>query len=376
MQLWMEITMDDEGPSGNNVPSVSPSAGWQSSKLQAADMHFFAPETDSIDGYGTPNSAVMPPLDSSYTSGASPQRLGSGLLLTRGNCSWSTCMDHTMNFRSMMGSLVGASASSGVLAALQQAGAAAADLATSHCLAQFSSDPGFAERAAKFSSFSSSNGNTYNSQTPYALGPDGVKPARGSRSIIASDAGGDNVVDGKLSRSSSCSRLAKLAPSSIITSARRTSHGAGSSSVVQSKSPDAAGRREMVESKSPVMQRDDMKMKKSLQTIGMSGREDMSPHAAAAMETFEAGATEIGRRRGVNDTTDDEAADHGFRHSSAAGSSQQACGDRDACITGKRKHLVIQQTDELLYCKETAGGRNAAAQVDSSCANKNMICNS
>jgi hypothetical protein len=124
------------------------------------------------------------------------------------------------------------------------------------------------------------------------------------------------------------------------------------------------------------MQRDDMKMKKSLQTIGMSGREDMSPHAAAAMETFEAGATEIGRRRGVNDTTDDEAADHGFRHSSAAGSSQQACGDRDACITGKRKLLVIQQTDELLYCKETAGGRNAAAQVDFSCANKNMICNS
>ncbi|CAM6026277.1 unnamed protein product [Sphagnum balticum] len=241
----MEITMDDEDPSGNNVPSVSPSAGWQSLKLQAADMHFFAPETASIDGYGTPNSAVMPPLDSSYTSGASPQRLGSGLLLTRGNCSWSTCMDHTMNFRSMMGSLVDASASSGVLAALQQAGAAAADLATSHCLAQFSSDPGFAERAAKFSSFSSSNGNTYNSQTPYALGPDGVKPARGSRSIIAADAGCDNVVDGKLSRSSSCSRLAKLAPSSIITSARRTSHGAGSSSVVQSKSPDAAGRGEM-----------------------------------------------------------------------------------------------------------------------------------
>ncbi|CAK9226733.1 unnamed protein product [Sphagnum jensenii] len=85
--------------------------------------------------------------------------------------------------------------------------------------ATFSSDPGFAERAAKFSSFT--------------------------------DAGGDNVVDGKLSRSSSCSRLAKLAPSSIITSARRTSHGAGSSSVVQSKSPDAAGRGEMVESKSP-----------------------------------------------------------------------------------------------------------------------------
>jgi hypothetical protein len=372
----MEITMDDEDPSGNNVPSVSPSAGWQSLKLQAADMHFFAPETASIDGYGTPNSAVMPPLDSSYTSGASPQRLGSGLLLTRGNCSWSTCMDHTMNFRSMMGSLVGASASSGVLAALQQAGAAAADLATSHCLAQFSSDPGFAERAAKFSSFSSSNGNTYNSQTPYALGPDGVKPARGSRSIIAADAGCDNVVDGKLSRSSSCSRLAKLAPSSIITSARRTSHGAGSSSVVQSKSPDVAGRGEMVESKSPVMQRHDMKMKKSLQTIGISGREDMSPHAAAAMETFESGATEIGRRRGANDTTDDEAADHGFRHSSTAASSQQACGDRDACITGKRKLLVIQQADELLYSKETAGGRNAAAQVDSSCANKNMICNS
>jgi hypothetical protein len=37
---------------------------------------------------------------------------------------------------------------------------------------------------------------------------------------------------------------------------------------------------------------------------------------------------------------------------------------------------VLQQADELLYCKETAGGRNAAAQVDSSCANKNMICNS
>ncbi|CAM6048598.1 unnamed protein product [Sphagnum compactum] len=118
------------------------------------------------------------------------------------------------------------------------------------------------------------NGNTYNSQTPYALGPDGFKPARGSRSIIAADAGGDNVVDGKLSRSSSCSRLAKLAPSSIITSGRRTSHDAGSSSVVQSKSPDAAGRGEMVESKSPVMQRDDMKMKKSLQTIGMSGGDD------------------------------------------------------------------------------------------------------
>ncbi|CAM6077307.1 unnamed protein product [Sphagnum tenellum] len=146
-----------------------------------------------------------------------------------------------MNFRSMMGSLVGASASSGVLAALQQPGAAAADLATSHCLAQFSSDPGFAERAAKFSSFSSSNGNTYNSQTPYALGPDGVKPARSSRSIIAADAGGDNVVDGKLSRSSSCSRLAKLAPSSIITSARRTSHGAGSSSVAAATAAGGGG---------------------------------------------------------------------------------------------------------------------------------------
>ncbi|CAK9876097.1 unnamed protein product [Sphagnum jensenii] len=106
---------------------------------------------------------------------------------------------------------------------------------------RFSSDPGFAERAAKFSSFSSSNGNTYNSQTPYALGPDGVKPARGSRSITAADAGGDNVVDGKLSGSSSCSRLAKLAPSSIITSARRTSHGAGSSSAAATAAGGGGG---------------------------------------------------------------------------------------------------------------------------------------
>jgi hypothetical protein len=97
----------------------------------------------------------------------------------------------------------------------------------------------------------------------------------------------------------------------------------------------------MVEFKSPVMQRNDMKMKKSLQTIRLSGREDRSPHAAAAMETFEVGATEIGRRRGANDTTDDEAADHGIRHSFVARSSQQACGDRDACIMGKWKFLVI-----------------------------------
>ncbi|CAK9256045.1 unnamed protein product [Sphagnum jensenii] len=78
----------------------------------------------------------------------------------------------------------------------------------------FSSDPGFAERAAKFSSFS--NGGNYYSLTPYALAPDHRCKPRGSRSIAAGD---NNNNDGKLSRSSSCSRLANLAPSSCITTA-------------------------------------------------------------------------------------------------------------------------------------------------------------
>lgn len=86
-------------------------------------------------------------------------------------------------------------------------------LATSHCLAQFTSDPGFAERAAKFSSFgngayhnhnnnSSSSSSLHNhlhsSQIaqPLPVHEGGSKGRAGSRS--------SEVSSGKLSRTSSC----------------------------------------------------------------------------------------------------------------------------------------------------------------------------
>ncbi|CAM6044671.1 unnamed protein product [Sphagnum compactum] len=118
------------------------------------------------------------------------------------------------------------SASSGVLA-LQGTGTAGGIATSDHCssLAHFSSDPGFAERAAKFSSFS--NGGNYYSLTPYALAPDHRCKPRGSRSIAAGD---NNNNDGKLSRSSSCSRLANLAPSSCITTVRMAPGSADSKS--------------------------------------------------------------------------------------------------------------------------------------------------
>lgn len=84
-------------------------------------------------------------------------------------------------------------------------------LATSHCLAQFTSDPGFAERAAKFSSFGSGayhNNNSSSSSSlhnhlhssqiaqPLPVHEGGSKGRAGSRS--------SEVSSGKLSRTSSC----------------------------------------------------------------------------------------------------------------------------------------------------------------------------
>lgn len=96
-----------------------------------------------------------------------------------------------------------------------------AGLATSHCLAQFTSDPGFAERAAKFSSFS--NGTYSQVSQPY------LPESKGRRS------GNQHSVqdtDGKLSRSSSCSRL---------TNANADRPGSSHTSV-QSKSPNRDAR--------------------------------------------------------------------------------------------------------------------------------------
>ncbi len=215
-----------------------------------------------------------------------------------------------------MANKVAGSASSGVLA-LQGTGTAGGMATSDHCssLAHFSSDPGFAERAAKFSSFS--NGGNYYSLTPYALAPDHRCKPRGSRSIAAGD---NNNNDGKLSRSSSCSRLANLAPSSCITTVRMAPGSADSNSPEVSKAYQ-------LKDEATAMEYDGKKQQQQPGGV-IGGGGDI-----ALTEAFE-GATEIDGGSDPNDT--DEA--DGLEYSSCY---QQAYGDR--VEKGKK---LLQQADE------------------------------
>ncbi|KAH8975443.1 hypothetical protein BDL97_01G157800 [Sphagnum fallax] len=242
----------------------------------------------------------------------------------------------------LMANKVAGSASSGVLA-LQGTGTAGGMATSDHCssLAQFSSDPGFAERAAKFSSFS--NGGNYYSLTPYALAPDHRCKPRGSRSIAAGD---NNNNDGKLSRSSSCSRLANLAPSSCITTERMAPGSA------DSKSPEI-NKAYQLKDESTAMEYDGKKQQQQQPggVVGGGGN-------IALTEAFE-GATEIDGGSDPNDT--DEA--DGLEYSSCY---QQAYGDR--IEKGKK---LLQQADKGFHREPggdsilvSSGGREGQAAVD------------
>lgn len=164
-------------PTGSTVSHGSPS----STQDSTARMHEILGRLGSNHPCH-PSNGAPPPGSSPHA--ASPQRLSSGPLR---NNSWSA-MD--------ISNKITASLDTAKRISLQGAG-----LATSHCLAQFTSDPGFAERAAKFSSFS--NGSYSQLSPPYL--PEGKGRRLGAQSV--------DTVDGKLSRSSSSSRLSHLGSS-------------------------------------------------------------------------------------------------------------------------------------------------------------------
>lgn len=207
-------------PGSSSSPELLQSSDWP--HMSDATMHFSKPIVsmagsspshdvtrmhDMMGRLGSSNG--VPPLASSQQHvQQQQQQMGSGLLR---HSSWSA-LDISnkiaMSVDTMRSSI-----------SLQGAG-----LATSHCLAQFTSDPGFAERAAKFSSFS--NGTYSQVSQPYL--PESKGRRSGNQQSVQD-------TDGKLSRSSSCSRLTNAGTSNVDrTGSSHTS--------VQSKSPNRDAR--------------------------------------------------------------------------------------------------------------------------------------
>jgi hypothetical protein len=297
--------------SHGNTPASASCAVWQSLTSEMMPWYFNAPgyeAVSNIDGLRGSAAALLDhspslrnfdshnnnrpcrALQNPQGSSSSPAELLSSTSSAMGFGAWPQRMpsdSNAMNVQasSMADSMNPISAATVPPAAALQEGRAAGLVTTSHhgLATNFSSDPGFVERAAmKFSSLNSNTNSSSLQQTPYyttcrgSSGPadSRVKPARGGRSIAAAAAAGDANVK-KLSRSSSNCCLTRL------------------SAPVESKSMRQSP---ADETKSQAVMRDDKnKLDQAAHGVG-----DDTSVTISMQEAFE-GATEIGTREGQPD---------------------------------------------------------------------------
>jgi len=283
--LWQSLT-SEMMPSYFNAPGSETVSNIDGIRGSAAALLDLSPSLRNFDSHNNnrPCSAFQNPQGSS----SSPAELLSSTSSAMGFGAWPQRMpsdSNAMYFQasSMADSMNPISAATVPPAAALQEGRAAGLVTTSHhgLATNFSSDPGFVERAAlKFSSLNSNTNSSSLQQTPYyttCMGSSGpadsrVKPARGGRSIAAA-AGDANVK--KLSRSSSSCCLTRL------------------SAPVESKSMRESP---ADETKSQAVMRDDKnKLDQAAHGVG-----DDTSVTISMQEAFE-GATEIGTREAQSD---------------------------------------------------------------------------
>jgi hypothetical protein len=284
--VWQSLT-SEMMPSYFNAPGSETVSNIDGIRRSAAALLDHSPSLRNFDSHNN-NNRPCSAFQNSQGSSSSPAELLSSTSSAMGFGAWPQRMpsdSNAMYFQasSMPDSMNPIPAATVPPAAALQKGRAAGLVTTSHhgLATNFSSDPGFVERAAmKFSSLNSNTNSSSLQQTPYyttCMGSSGpadsrVKPARGGRSIAAA-AGDANVK--KLSRSSSSCCLTRL------------------SAPVESKSMRQSP---ADETKSQAVMRDD-KNKLDQATHGVG---DDTSVTISMQEAFE-GATEIGTREGQSD---------------------------------------------------------------------------
>ncbi len=284
--VWQSLT-SEMMPSYFNAPGYEAVSNTDGIRGSAAALLDHSPSLRNFDSHN--NNRPCRALQNPQGSSSSPAELLSSTSSAMGFGAWPQrmpCDSNAMNVQasSMADFMNPISAATVPPAAALQEGRAAGLVTTSHhgLATNFSSDPGFLERAAmKFSSLNSNTNSSSLQQTPYyttcrgSSGPadSRVKPARGGRSIAAAAAGDANVK--KLSRSSSSCCLTTL------------------SAPVESKSMRQSP---AAETKSQAVMRDDKnKLDQAAHGVG-----DDTSVTISMQEAFE-GATEIGTREGQSD---------------------------------------------------------------------------
>jgi hypothetical protein len=286
--VWQSLT-SEMMPSYLNAPGSEAVSNIDGIRGSAAALFDHSPSLRNFDSHNNnrPCSAFQNPQGSS----SSPAELLSSTSSPMGFGAWPQRMpsdSNAMYFQasSMADSMNPISAATVPPAAALQEGRAAGLVTTSHhgLATNFSSDPGFVERAAmKFSSLNSNTNSSSLQQTPYyttCMGSSGpadsrVKPARGGRSIAAAAAAAGDANVKKLSRSSSSCCLTRV------------------SAPVESKSMRQSP---ADETKSQAVMRDDKnKLDQAAHGVG-----DDTSMTISMQEAFE-GATEIGTREGQSD---------------------------------------------------------------------------
>ncbi|CAK9216170.1 unnamed protein product [Sphagnum troendelagicum] len=285
--VWQSLT-SEMMPSYFDAPGSETVSNIDGIRQSAAALLDHSPSLRNFDSHNNNNSRPCSAFQNPQGSSSSPAELLSSTSSAMGFGAWAQRLpsdSNAMYFQasSMPDSMNPIPAATVPPAAALQEGRAAGLVTTSHhgLATNFSSDPGFVERAAmKFSSLNSNTNSSSLQQTPYyttCMGSSGpadsrVKPARGGRSIAAA-AGDANVK--KLSRSSSSCCLTRL------------------SAPVESKSMRQSP---ADETKSQAVMRDD-KNKLDQATHGVG---DDTSVTISMQEAFE-GATEIGTREGQSD---------------------------------------------------------------------------
>lgn len=333
--VWQSLT-SEMMPSYFNAPGSETVSDIDGIRRSAAALLDHSPSLRNFDSHNNNNrpcSAFQNPQGSS----SSPAELLSSTSSAMGFGAWPQRMpsdSNAMYFQasSMPDSMNPIPAATVPPAAALQEGRAAGLVTTSHhgLATNFSSDPGFVERAAmKFSSLNSNTNSSSLQQTPYyttCMGSSGpadsrVKPARGGRSIAAA-AGDANVK--KLSRSSSSCCLTRL------------------SAPVESKSMRQSP---ADETKSQAVMRDD-KNKLDQATHGVG---DDTSVTISMQEAFE-GATEIGTREGQSDQRS-AAALHGTEETRLK---RQRSGGESISIGREEDAKSLTTTDHRSFNEKTS----------------------